>query len=59
MAIKMKIEIAKDQQTTCTGIAVFQKCRQLFNEHGIGKFTSAIGWRSVETEKVDRPFFQQ
>ena len=52
----MKVEIAQDQQTTCNGIAVFQKCRQLFNKQGIGKFIFAI--RSVETEKVDRPSFQ-
>ena len=41
-AIEMKIEIAQDQQTTCNGIAVFQKCRQLFNKQGIGKFIFAI-----------------
>ena len=55
----MKTEIAQDQQTTCNGIAVFQKCRLLFNKQGISKFIFAIRWRSVETEKVDRPFFQQ
>ena len=52
----MKIEIAQDQQTTCNGIAVFQKCRQLFNKQRIGKFIFVIRWRSVLTEKVDRPF---
>ena len=55
----MKVEIAQDQQTTCNGIAVFQKCRQLFNKQEIGKFIFAIRWRSVETEKADRPFFQR
>ena len=53
----MKIEIAQDQQTTCNGIAVFQKFRQLFNKQGIGKFIFLIRWRSVETEKVES-FFQ-
>ena len=48
-AIEMKIEITQDQQTTCNGIAVFQKCRQLFNKQGIGKFVLVIRWRSVET----------
>ena len=39
----MKIEIFQDQQTTCNGIAVFQKCRQLFNKkQGIGKFIFSI-----------------
>ena len=52
----MKIEIAQDQQTTCNGTAVFQKCRQLFNKQGIGKFIFAIRWWSVETEKVGRLF---
>ena len=51
-AIKMKIEIAQGQQTTYNGIAVFQKCRQLFNKQAIGKFIFAISWRSVETEKL-------
>ena len=32
---------------------------QLFNKQGIGKFIFAIRWRSVETEKVETPFFQQ
>ena len=58
-AIKIKFEITKDQQTICKRTAVFQKCRQLFNKQEIGKFIFAIRWRSVETEKVDRPFFQQ
>ena len=53
----MKVEIAQDQQTTCNGIAVFQECGQLFNKQGIGKFIFAIWWRSVETEKVNRPSF--
>ena len=47
-AIKMKIEIAQDQQTTCNAIAVFQKYTQFFNKQGIGKFISAITWRSVD-----------
>ena len=55
----MKIEITQDHETSCNGIAVFQKCRQLFNKQGISKFIFAIRWRSVETEKVDRPFFQR
>ena len=55
----MKIEIAQDQQATCNEIAVFQKCTQLFNKQGIGKYIFAIRLRSVETEKVDRPFFQR
>ena len=59
MAIEMKIKIAQDQQTTCNGIAVFQKCSQLFNKQGIGKFIFSIRWRSVETEKVDRHFLQR
>ena len=41
----MNIEIAQDQQTTCNGIAVFQKCRQLFNKQGIGKFIFAVRCR--------------
>ena len=53
----MKVEIAQDQQTTCNGIEVFQKCRQLFNKQGIGKFIFSTRWKSVETEKVARPFF--
>jgi hypothetical protein len=57
-AIKVKIEITQDQQTTGNGIAVFQKCRQLFDKQGISEFILAIRWRSVETEKVDRPFYQ-
>ena len=52
----MKIKITQDHTTSCNGIAVFQKCRQLFNKQGIGKFIFSIRWRSVETEKVDRPF---
>ena len=31
-AIKMKTEVTQDQQTTCNRVAVFQKCRQLFNK---------------------------
>ena len=58
-ATKMKIEITQNQQTTCNGIAVFQKCRHLFNKQRISKFIFPIRWRSVETEKVDRPFFQR
>ena len=46
----MKIKIAQDQQTTCNGIAVFQKFRQLFNKQEIGKFIFVIRWGSVETE---------
>ena len=55
-AIKIKIEITQDQQTTCNGIAVFQKCQQLFNKQRISKFILALRWRSVETDKIDRPF---
>ena len=55
-AIYMKIEITQDQKTTCNGIAVFQKCRQLFNKAGISKFILEVRWGSVETEKIDRPF---
>ena len=58
-AIKMKIEITQDQQTTCNRVAVFQKCRQLFNKQGNSEFILAVGWGSVETEKIDRPFFQR
>ena len=44
--------ITQDQQTTCNGIAVFQKCKQLFNKQGIGMFIFAVRWRCVETEKL-------
>ena len=48
----MKIEIAQDQQTTCNGIAVFQKCRQLFNKQGIGKLYILFNFfRKKETIK--------
>ena len=51
-----KIEITQDQQTTSNGIAVFQKCRQLFNKQGIGKFILAIRWRSLD-RKIWQTFF--
>ena len=49
-AIKMKIEITQDQQTTCNGIAEFQKYRQLFNKQGIGKCILGIILRAPRAE---------
>ena len=49
----MDIHVTNKINKSCEVVYVIKKVRQLFSKHRVGMIASSVGWRAVQTEKME------